>query len=627
MLTGTSLGHYSKVIWRRLWLILTIVLLCAGTTFIINSRTPSVYEASVLIQVHDTQASNNNVFTDQALAPSYALLINSPEVLQAAAQKIPGVSAQQLGSQVSGSPLDNTQIIQIRATANTPILAAIIANTVGQAFIQIQTNMIITPLKNTASTLNQNLAKAKQAVDNDQAQLANLQVGQASQDRIAHQNDIVSNDQISYTTLQASYNQIEQQILQAPNTLTIAQSATVPTTSNSHTFLNSIIAAALSLLVMLIFVLVLDWIDTTIKTPNDVENLAGLRALGSVPFSKKAMEQEEHETNTDAPLIQDTAITQAFVGITTYFSAYGKDKQTFVVTGLHKKAGTSTVAANLAISLAQAGVRVLLIDAHLQRPSLQQLFPSSANGTAQGLTAILTDHNWLQNASANQVHSWLTQWQTQIPNLWFLPSGSTSSQQTTIMLSPVLPMFLTNVLKPVRPSRQEPVASFIDIIIFDAPPLEETADTLALAAYADASLLVIKAAREQAKMLQKAQEMLERLKSPVLGVVVNYQMPKHQSYFYMSRYHTIPFTTEPDDRRKLRASDPSMQAVSNTTISELEPILLTENQTLPAEKQNGQASPTAIPAIPTPNNASLGLGQLLNNSHTTNDGNAYKGKK
>src|SRR5437667_1457158 len=105
MFTETGLGHHAKVIWRSFCLISLIVILCTVIAFIINLRMPIVYEASTLLQVHDTQATNNNVFTDQALAQSYALLVNSPAVLQAAAQKIPGISAQQLVSQVSDAPL------------------------------------------------------------------------------------------------------------------------------------------------------------------------------------------------------------------------------------------------------------------------------------------------------------------------------------------------------------------------------------------------------------------------------------------------------------------------------------------------------------------------------------------
>jgi capsular exopolysaccharide synthesis family protein len=618
MFTGTSLGHYAKVIWRFFWLILLMVLLCTGSTFIINQRLPLVYEASALLQVHDTQATNNNVFTDQALAQSYALLVNSPAVLQAVARKIPGISVQQLASQVSDSPLDNTQILQIRATANTPTLAANITNTVAQVFIQQQTDAVTTQLKNTALKLEQNLTKAKQTLDNDQAQRENLQDNHASPDRIAHQNDIISNDQISYSTLQASYNQVEQQILQAPNILTIVQPAAPPTTSNSHTLVNTIIAAALSLLIMLIFVLLYDWIDTTIKTPDDVERLACLRALGSIPWRKKTIEQEEDEMEADAPMIQDAVIMQAFVGITTCFSTYGRGKQTFVVTSLHAKAGTSTAAANLALSLAQSGVRVLLIDAHLRNPALQQLLQSSATS---GLTTMLTDRSWQVNANAHQVHIWLSQWQTHIPNLWLLPAGPTPPQQATIMLSPVLPTLLKNVLKPTpHLPTHEPMPSFIDVIILDTPPLAETTDTLAIAACADASLLVIKAGQEQAKTIQNAQELLRRLNAPVLGVIVNCQTPKHQSYFYTNNYRFAPTTTETNNARELPVPSFTQTMTSNVT-SELEATLVVST---PMEKQSGQT----LPAItPTPNSASLGLGQLLNNSHAKNDASPYKGNK
>jgi capsular exopolysaccharide synthesis family protein len=582
-----------------------------------------VYEASTLIQVHDIQTTNNNVFTDQALTQSYALLVNSPTVLQAVAQKIPGVSAQQLTSQVSDSPLDNTQILQIRATADTPNLAATISNTVAQVFIQQQTDRTTTLLASMAMKLEQDLRKAKQTLDNDQALLANLKDNHASQESIAHQNDLLSNDQISYSALQASYNQVEQQILHAPNVLTVVQPATPPTTSNSHTLVNTIIAAALSLLIMLTFVLLRDWIDTSLKTPNDVERLAGLHALGSIPLSKKALEQEADETNYHAPLIKDDVITQAFVGITTYFSTYGKGKQTFVVTSLHAKVGTSTAAANLALSLAQSNVRVLLIDAHLHNPSLQQLFQSS---TAQGLTTVLTDHNWQQNVNANQIRNWLSQWQTHIPNLWLLPSGPTISQQATLMLSPVLPMFLKNMLNPA--------SSIIDVVIFDAPPLEETTDTLAIAACADASILVIKAGKASVKMVQKAQEALTRLQAPVLGVIVNYQTPKHQSYFYThygqaqgsiptsalygQAQGAAPSPTETHNERELRVS--STQGTTGNVTPEIESTSLVLT---PAERPSG---PT-LPAITsTPNNTTLGLGQFLNSSQAKNDSGVYKGK-
>lgn len=423
MFTRTGFGHYIHVIWRHLWLILIVVALCTGTTLLINKRIPPVYEASALIQVHDTQTSNNNVYTDQALAQSYALLINQPEVLSIVAQDIPGLTLRQLTSQVSDSPLDNTQIIQVRATANNPEQAATIANTVTQVFIKLQTDKIIAQLRTTAGKLGQSLTKAKQAIDNDQANLTLLQQNNASADRIAHQNDLINNDQINYNSLQTSYNQVQQQILQVPNTLTVAQAATPPTTSNSSTLTSTLVATSLSLLIMLIFVFLLDWMDTTIKTPADIEHILHLQVLGSIPRRKKATQQVENEITVNVPLVQDEAIQQAFIGITSYFAINRQGKQTIVITGIHSKAGSSTVAANLALTLAQGGLRVLLIDANVNNPSQHYHFKAHPSTKGLGLSTTLTDHNWQATINSSQVYNWLAQWQTYIPNLWFLPAG------------------------------------------------------------------------------------------------------------------------------------------------------------------------------------------------------------
>jgi hypothetical protein len=218
------------------------------------------------------------------------------------------------------------------------------------------------------------------------------------------------------------------------------------------------------------------------------------------------------------------------------------------------------------------------------------------------------------------------------------------------MLSPVLPMLLKNVLRPLPSAKHEPIPSFIDVIIMDAPPLEETTDTLALAACADASLLVIKAGKEQAKMVQKAQETLTRLKAPVLGVVVNYQTVKHQSYFYVNRYRSLSNLTEPNGEKELpmpppkhttissmapspqmvaNNTTPSPQTVINNTTSSpqtttinMAPPIEPDNSSTPGEKPLGPTLPTI-----TPTPGSLGLGQFLGNSHAKKDASAYKGKK
>src|SRR5579885_30163 len=113
------LWHYGWVIrhWSRL--ILLGALGCTVATFAISSMIPPVYQASAMIKVHESVASSSgDVFSDQALAVSYSLLITSTDVLQATAQKLPGLTVNQLQNIVSDSPLDSTQLIEVRAQAN-----------------------------------------------------------------------------------------------------------------------------------------------------------------------------------------------------------------------------------------------------------------------------------------------------------------------------------------------------------------------------------------------------------------------------------------------------------------------------------------------------------------------------
>lgn len=557
MFINTGFGHYAFVLRRWLWLIGLITSICTFLTYIINISTPPAYEASALIQVHDVSTNNNNVFTDQALAQSYALLINRPAVLHVAVQHIPKLTIHQLEAAISDSPLDNTQIIQVRGTAKDPTLAATITNTIVDVFIKIQIDTETTHLKDVATKLYTNLATAKQRFYADQAQLVALQDAHATQDRIAHQNDVLSSDQVGYDSLLTSYDQVQQQLLQVSSILTIAQAAVPPTVPSSpRTLLNTGATAALSSLTMIVFVLLLDWIDTSIKTDDDVEQLAHIKSLGSIPFCKVI---SQPSSSTQFPLINNTILEQPFIGISLNTITLGQNVHSILVTGLGRKSGISTVAANLAVTLARSGVRVLLIDANLHNASLNQIFKSSSTSS---LTSILEKISMFQGEITTQVHSWLHQLNTHIPNLYFLPAGSTSTTSGTILLSHSMKQFLNYVLQPTEDITHTDYTNLVDIIILDSAALNDATDTLALAASVDSSILVINSGNEHAITLRKAYTTLDRFSCTPLGVIINRQKPEHKSYFYSNRYHQVALPVQNELAEKM-ISPATLQAVKN----------------------------------------------------------------
>ncbi|HLZ60498.1 MAG TPA: AAA family ATPase [Ktedonosporobacter sp.] len=511
-----QLRHYTRVIWHWLWLIVLGTGICAGATYAISSRLTPVYQATALIQVGTSDPST--VYNNQAEAISDALLITSTNVLQAVAQKMPGVTVDQLTASVSAAPKAGTQLIEVWAKANDPQLAANIVNTLVNSFIKIEEDKLTGTLQTRADQLAKTIDAMKVSVADAQARLNTLEATNATLDKITQQQNLLTTDKQSLDALTTQYQQVQWQQLQSSTLLNVVQTATPPSTPISpRVLLNTLIAAALGFVVLLALALLLDWMDMTIKTPDDVVHIARMEALGSVPLSKYSL-----LVNSSGIVLSDNdEIEKAFSLIGTSFSLFQKDQRTIMVTSLRAGSGSTTVATNLAVWLALAGKRVLLIDANLRQPALHTLFQRP---NTYGLVNTLGDIDQFQE---HDLVGWHTHLSTSIPNLWVLPSGPVPVHPASALRTPKLQLLQERLL---QASRGRPFA--VDLIIFDSAPLLAGVETVTLAPFTDGTILVVDAAKERAEVLQEAQGMLKKLRSPIIGVVVNRRRRKHRSYFY-----------------------------------------------------------------------------------------------
>ena len=543
-----QLQHYAWVIWSRIRLILLGTLLCAIATYAVSASIPSTYEASALIQVNGTGTNDSSgVFANQSLAVGYALQVTNNDVLQAAAKQLPGVTVSQLATEVSASPLDSTQIIQVRADAHNPAQAATIANTVVSAFIENQTTTQTRQLQSLADQLNQQIANASTQLNSAQAQLNSLLNSQAPSAQINQQKETINTYQTNYNSLITNYNQVQLELSLVSNQLTVVQSATPPTQPlSSRKSLNTAIAAALAFVLLVALAFLLDWMDATVKTPEDVAQLAFLEPLGSLPL----LSGSPHVVTG-----KEDGVEESFVAIATSFDALNRDRRAILVTGLHTEAGTSTTAAQIARELAQSGKRILLIDANLQHPSLFEIF---GRPNVEGLATSLAE----ETMSQGQVRDngvWLNQWKTKTANLWLIPAGRDSSHASRLLRGVELRMLVTSLLQPQHLSTGQDGASAVDMIIFDAPALAEGADAIALAAITDGTILVVAAGKEKGEDVKKAQATLKRLGSPVLGVVVNRQQAKHRSYLYADLFRQKQLSEKSTDNTEPKYAPAKMQ--------------------------------------------------------------------
>ncbi len=226
-----TLRHYAQVIGNHFIFIFLGIIFGSIGTFVISLFLPPVYQASALVNVNSmpastTSTSGNDVFSAQAQAVSYAILVTSPEVLQAAITKLPGMTVDQLKSAVSDSPVDNTQLIEIRASADNPQEATDIANVVATTFVQFQETQEKTRLQNIADKLCAKSGAGQFAINTAQQQLTTLQNTHATADSIAQQQSLLATYQSTYTSLLSSNDQLQIEEQQTANMLSVVQKAT-----------------------------------------------------------------------------------------------------------------------------------------------------------------------------------------------------------------------------------------------------------------------------------------------------------------------------------------------------------------------------------------------------------------
>jgi len=259
-----------------------------------------------------------------------------------------------------------------------------------------------------------------------------------------------------------------------------------------------------------------EYLDTTIKRPEDVEETLGVPVLGFVPIMNRSTATAEGLRHKEliAHVSRRSSISEAYRDIrnSVNFSSYDKEIKTVVVTSPGIGDGKTTLATNLAISFAQSGRRVLLVDADLHRSRLHRIFDIS-NET--GLGDVLADGTSPRDAIvASQVH-----------NLDVLPSGPAIEDPSELIQSEKLRRVLADL--------QEDY----DTIIIDGPPVLLVSEGSILGGCVDAVIPVLTAARHSRHTAHITNKRLRAAKANIIGIVLNFVNPRRDASYYGSYRH------------------------------------------------------------------------------------------
>jgi non-specific protein-tyrosine kinase len=197
------------------------------------------------------------------------------------------------------------------------------------------------------------------------------------------------------------------------------------------------------------------------------------------------------------------------------FASATNEITTLGVTSANPSEGKSTIAANLAVTLAQAGFATALIDADLRRPSQHRIHGLSND---RGLSSLLThgDQTWEWAAHPSPV-----------PNLTVIPSGPLPPNPADLLSLDRL----RNLLTEMRET--------FDVIVIDTPPVLAVSDPLIVAAHVDGMLVVTFAGKTRMDAIRRSVETLRRGSIRIVGVVVNRQTSKHSGDYYYQDYHAV----------------------------------------------------------------------------------------
>lgn len=269
---------------------------------------------------------------------------------------------------------------------------------------------------------------------------------------------------------------------------------------------------------------VIETMDDTIKTPEDLRENLDIPLLGFIPeVQLKAIDKTHPRINTlfavDEPV---SSIAEAFRQIRTnlFYSLNNDSAKVVATTSCHPGEGKTTTISNLAAVIAQSGRRVLLIDGDFHRPNVHKIFGVESS---MGLADILSGSvPWTEAVITPQRDG------HPLNNLDVIVAGNSNPSASERLSSTAMKQFI------------EQARDKYDWVLVDSPPLLFVSDASVLSAMCDGVILVVKSGMNNRSLLAKTRDHLRQLKVNILGTILNRMvvafMGRHYSYYYYHGY-------------------------------------------------------------------------------------------
>ena len=498
-----------------------------------------MFQSTAFIQVavssNNSQADINGLLASDQLVQTEAQLAVSDPVLREVASHYPGLAVDQLAKNVSTSVKTNTQLFEIDVLDTSPTRAAALANDIARTLIKQQAQASQQQNIQSQQQIQQDLNHTQQQIESVSGQITALRARNGNSAEISALQVELSSLQQHYTQWQSLLAQLELNQAQSGDFLLIAQNAQpAQIQARPNVRLNTVIGLVIGVLDGFFLALLLEQLDTRVRTVEELSSLVDWPVLATVWRPDPGKDKPEDLVNPPAhsPNVEAYRILRTNLG----FALIDKPVYTIMVTSAVPAEGKSTTAANLAIFMAKAGKKTLLIDADMRRPTIAERLhlPKDRLGLSNAIVACAQTLSaaagsmWKQGTpfpvgdfSLNSyTHS------VNIPNLKAMPAGPLPPNPPDLLDSRAMESFQVALAN-----------SGAEVIIFDAPPLLGLSDASILASKVDGVLVVINIERANRKQIGQMKAHFAQSGTRVLGCVVNKQRRKRKDASYYSYYY------------------------------------------------------------------------------------------
>ncbi|MBP5429408.1 MAG: polysaccharide biosynthesis tyrosine autokinase [Elusimicrobiaceae bacterium] len=556
-----------NLVLKRFWLIAAMALVGLVAAILVNVFMRPVYEATTLMMINQENAGklDDSPYGSFASMEDYYRtqyqLLGSRSLLESVYKQLDlrqyeefSTGLGRLRKAIKIDPVTRSRLVNVRARSYDPNLAAEISNTLANNFVQENVSNrismgqdIIRALESTeTSDEEQELLNSMPQVVNSDF-IKSLKQQEASLDRTwaqlsakytpQHPEVVSVKRQLAATKAQIALEtrrlvqsiKIELSGQFSGNNVRIVDPAVVP---SSPILPRKLINIAVGLLggailgVLLVFLL--EFLDQTVKSSEDLEKKLNLPFLGFVPYEKSKKKEAEYASmlkEGNILLAENVRNIRTMLDFT-----LADDRQAPVlISSSMQGEGKSNLSSNLAVALAQTGKKVLLIDGDLRRCRLHKVFKVSPE---KGLSNI-----WDRDAAKADYAS-NVQPAKDVPNLFIMTAGQRPPNPTELLNTPRLADFIAWAQKNY------------DHVLVDCPAILPVADTMLWGKYIPRTVFVIRYGKTNARAAQMALDKLQKAGVKVLGAVIGHYKAQGLSYGKYGYYKSYSYYYSNDDEKK-----------------------------------------------------------------------------